>query len=101
MLDSSRVSLSPSVVPKAHTSQGVMATGPEVDSESPSFQVAVKTMFGERVNMTVSNTDSISSLKQKITRKLNVPEDGFTLLHNTRLVCCVISNKCCGVIVLS
>jgi len=63
-----------------------MATAPEDDSESPLFQVAVKTMFGERVSMTIANTDSISSVKQKITRKLNVPEDGFTLLHNTRLV---------------
>jgi len=64
-----------------------MATGPEGDGESLSFQVAIKTMFGERVSMTVTSTDSITSLKQKITRKLNVPEDGFTLLHNARLVC--------------
>lgn len=41
-------------------------------------------MFGEYFNLTVTNADTIKAIKQKITNKLNIPEEGFTLLYNTR-----------------
>ena len=64
----------------------VMATGPGDEDGPFSFRVVVKTMFGEHFELAVSNSDTIKSVKQKITNKLNIPEEGFTLLHNTRFV---------------
>lgn len=61
-----------------------MASGPGEEDGPYSFQVVVKTMFGERFNLTVSNADTIKAVKQKITNKLVIPEEGFTLLYNTR-----------------
>lgn len=61
-----------------------MASGPGDEGEMPSFQVVVKTMFGEYFNLTVTNADTVKAIKQKITNKLNIPEEGFTLLYNTR-----------------
>ena len=63
-----------------------MATGPGDEDGPFSFRVVVKTMFGEHFELAVSNSDTIKSVKQKITNKLNIPEEGFTLLHNTRFV---------------
>ena len=64
-----------------------MASGPGYEDGSPPFTVVVKTMFGEHFNLTVSKSDTIKAVKQKITSKLNIPEEGFTLLYNTRYVC--------------
>ena len=64
----------------------VMATGPGDEDRPSSFTVVVKTMFGKHFELAVSNSDTIKSVKQKITNKLNIPEEGFTLLHNTRFV---------------
>ena len=61
-----------------------MASGPGCEDGPPPFKVVVKTMFGEHFDLTVSSTDTIKAVKQKITSKLNIPEEGFTLLYNTR-----------------
>ena len=62
----------------------MMASGPGYEDVPPPFNVVVKTMFGEHFELTVSNSDSIKAVKQKITSKLNISEEGFTLLYNTR-----------------
>ena len=74
-----------------------MASGAGDEDEGSSFQIVVKTMFGEFFNLTVTNADTIKAVKQKITTKLNIPEEGFTLLYNTRcvLVWRVSSNVVC------
>ena len=61
-----------------------MASGPGDEDEVSSFQVVVKTMFGEYFDLAVTDTDTVKLVKQKITNKLNIPEEGFTLLYNTR-----------------
>ena len=63
-----------------------MASGPGDEDEVSSFQVVVKTMFGEYFDLAVTNTDTVKVVKQKITNKLNIPEEGFTLLYNTRFI---------------
>jgi len=61
-----------------------MAGVPGDEDETSSFQVVVKTMFGEHFDLTVTKADTIKIVKQKITNKLNIPEESFSLLYNTR-----------------
>ena len=68
-----------------------MASAPGDEGGTSSFRVVVKTMFGEYFNLTVTNADTVKDVKQKITSKLNIPEEGFTLLNNARLLLHVLT----------